>query len=423
MADKIIEISREDFDGMTVTQKEVFSKAIEAGSCKIIEEVGLTQKQVKDVVDEAFEPVRKELESLKSQKITQSIDRGDSVGAWVKGLFKTDNGNKMSALSEVEQKAVSTFANYTTSADGGAVVPKDYADRVWELTVTNDGILEQVDIYNISRGNSIQIPVDETTEWDASGITAYWVTEGSAATPTKPVFKTITLQLAKLVLFLPYTEELMEDTNVNLAEYFVKKTAQKMNRELKKATLTVSAGQIISAVDSACRITVQRHTSDTFSYQDAVAMYAHMLPASKEAGTAVWVMSPPAMAALLEMEDAAGHLVFTSLFGSFGVADKPRNTMLGLRVIESGYLHALGTTGDVMLLDFTKMAAAKRGPRSDMSIHFAFDQDINILRTIVRYAARWTLSAPYKTETGIKLSPVIILGSHTDTGSNIVDSI
>ena len=401
-----IEITREDFDALNDKQQKNF---VAAGATII-------EPSVKDMVASAMQPIVKELETIKKQTFKTEEVKGLN-GAWVKGLIAPEK------LSEVEKKAVSTYANYTTSADGGATVPLSYANRAWELAVGQDGILQKLDMFNISAGNSIRIPVDETSEFDDVGVTAYWIGEGQAATATKPVFKTITLLLAKLVVFLPITEELVEDNNVNIESYLITKTAQKMNRQLKKGLLTTSAGQITSAIDSACRITVQRHTASTFSYQDVVAMYAAMWPESKETRKAVWVMTPGAYGKLLEMEDSAGHLVFAGGFGANNsVADAPSGSLLGLNVIQSLYLPAVGVTGDVMLLDFTQCAAARRGPRSDMSIHFAFDQDINVMRTVVRFAARWVLSAPYKTSNNVKVSPVVILGSHTDTGSNIVDA-
>lgn len=400
-----LEITREDFDALTEKQQKSF---VTAGATII-------EPSVKDMVASAMQPIVKELETIKKQTFRTEEIKGLN-GAWVKGLISPDK------LTDVERKAVTTYANYTTSADGGATVPVTYSDRVWELAVTKDRILESLDMFNISAGNSIRIPVDETSEFDDTGVTAYWVGEGQAATATKPVFKTITLLLAKLVTFLPITEELVEDNNVNIENYLITKTAQKMNRQLKKGILMVSAGQITSAIDSACRITVSRNVAGTFSYQDVITMYASMWPESKETRKAVWVMTPGAYGKLLEMEDSAGHLVFAGGFGANNsVADAPSGSLLGLEVIQSLYLPAVGVTGDVMLLDFSMCAAARRGPRSDMSIHFAFDQDINVMRTVVRFAARWTLSAPYSTSNGVKVSPVVILGGHDDTGSNIVN--
>lgn len=376
-----------------------------------IEKVGLSEAEVKSIVDGVTAPFVAEMKAIRESK--EVAAKAPTANELAGMCFKKLAGKKLSAA---EQKAITTYANETTAADGGNVVPKEYASEILRLAVTDDQILSRLRSWTISLGNSIQIPCDETAPWRAAGVTAYWGTEGVAKTQSKPVFKIITLTLEKLYTFVPATDELLEDNNVNVASYIADKAAMNIKGALLKAVLYTgsTANQVKSMKNSGCTLTVARTVANTVSFTDIARMYGAMWPESVSSERAVWIANPKIMSHILTMEDTSGHLVFMPQ----GISGKPYPTLLGMPFIATGHLPTVGTECDLMLVDPSQYILASRDPKSDESIHFAFDQDMTVFRVVARYAGQIWLSDDYKTQSNDQYSFVVILGDTTSTGTN-----
>jgi HK97 family phage major capsid protein len=66
-------------------------------------------------------------------------------------------------------------------ADGGFLVPTEFATDIAKLSLDADNFLTRTDQVPVS-GNSITFPSDETTPWGSNGVRAYWAAEAAAAT-------------------------------------------------------------------------------------------------------------------------------------------------------------------------------------------------------------------------------------------------
>jgi HK97 family phage major capsid protein len=119
--------------------------------------------------------------------------------------------------------APAAYGNEASGQDGGFLVPPEFSQQIFRLSLGEDSLLPLTDNVEIS-GNSMAFPKDETTPWGTNGIRAYWQGEASSASATKPVLGLSTLRLKKLMALVPTTDELLDDANA-LTSYLPEKVA------------------------------------------------------------------------------------------------------------------------------------------------------------------------------------------------------
>jgi HK97 family phage major capsid protein len=83
-----------------------------------------------------------------------------------------------------------------------------------------------------------------------------------------------------------------------------------------------------------------------------------------------------------------------------GARTTPYATLKGRPAFPVEYCATLGTTGDIMLIDFSQMAAIEKDAmQADQSIHVRFNTNENTFRFIYRFDAQPTWNSaltPYK---------------------------
>jgi HK97 family phage major capsid protein len=99
--------------------------------------------------------------------------------------------------------APGSFANEASGQDGGFLVPPQFSQQIFKLSLGEDSLLPMTDNVEIS-GNSMAFPKDETTPWGTNGIRAYWQGEAASAIASKPVLGLATLRLKKLMALSPH---------------------------------------------------------------------------------------------------------------------------------------------------------------------------------------------------------------------------
>ena len=89
--------------------------------------------------------------------------------------------------------APATFGSEGSAQDGGFLVPPQFAQEIFQLSLGEDSLLPMTDNVEIT-GNTMAFPKDETTPWGTNGIRAYWQGEAASAIGTKPVLGLSTLR-------------------------------------------------------------------------------------------------------------------------------------------------------------------------------------------------------------------------------------
>lgn len=114
-----------------------------------------------------------------------------------------------------------------TNADGGYTVPRALLNEVVRIANDTYGIARR-DMRYIpfsGPGNTLDIPNV------ASGITTYWTDEKVKKRASQPAFGLLSLTLKKLAVIVPMTDELLEDSQVNLNTLIGELVAESMAME------------------------------------------------------------------------------------------------------------------------------------------------------------------------------------------------
>jgi len=290
--------------------------------------------------------------------------------------------------------APTTWGSGGIGADGGFAVPPDFRSEIQEKVMAEDTLFGLTDRL-ITSSNSITVPVDETTPWQSSGgVLSYWTGEGSAMTQSKPSLQQRTVQLHKLTVLIPVTEELVGDAPA-LNTYLNRKAPQKITFEIDRTIIRGSgAGQPLGILNSPALISTTR-TADgnATDLADIVALYSRVYAPYRGKPSTVWLMNQDVEPSILQLNSSTSNNVY---FGqpNAGVPAAPGQTLLGHRIIYTQACSASATVGDVIFAALGEYMTATKaeGVRTDVSMHLFFDYDMMAFRFIVRIAGMPWLS-------------------------------
>jgi HK97 family phage major capsid protein len=130
-------------------------------------------------------------------------------------------------------------------------------------------------------------------------------------------------------------------------------------------------GKPLGMLNAAAAVTVNRQTGNLVQFQDVATMYSKLTPVSMS--RAIWVHSPSVIPQLLQLKDGANRAIFISI--DQGITKRPNWALLGLPTFCTEKLPALGTKGDLLLLDPALYVIGDR-----MQIEIAVSEHVNFLR-------------------------------------------
>jgi HK97 family phage major capsid protein len=305
----------------------------------------------------------------------------------------------------------STYGSEGVGADGGFLVPTEFSSEIFSNSLEGDALLPLTDNINIG-SNSMVFPADETTPWGSNGIRAYWDGEAAAATETKPVLKSNTLRMNKLVALVPVTDELLSDGNA-VASYLTNKTAESIRWKSNDAIINGTGAGMPEGITNSGAIISQAkegsQTADTINKENVAKMLGR-LPASSM-GRAVWLINNDAYNQLITM-NSGNELIWMP--PSSGMVGAPAGTLLGRPVIVSQSCQTLGDLNDIILADFGSYRTITKagGVETATSMHLYFDSNATAFRATFRMDGQSSVSGAYSPANGSStLSPFVALAA------------
>lgn len=404
-----------DADGNEVAVKSLWESRkrdrMNIGSTQLAEENAALREQLaqKDVEDE--------LVGRKTAVITNVRDRGeDDPKMGFKRLGEFFQSVKKACVpggatdERLNKATLSSYANENVGADGGYLVPTEYADKIFANIWADDGLLGLTDQMEVAR-NSMTFVVDETTPWGSSGVQTYWVEEGSAITQSKPSLKYDTLRLSKIAALCPATDELLSDANA--AESLLANRAGDAIRYAVEDTILhgTGAGQPLGILNAGCLVTQAKKSgqaADTIVAENILNMYSRML--HRPGGNAVWVVNADCLPQLFSMSLNNNPLYLPNM----QMADAPYGTLMGRPIVISQHANTLGDLGDIFFADFSQYVTVVKAGGIDAarSMHLWFDQSVEAFRFQMRIAGQpWMGSAVDSDNSAADVSPFVTLAA------------
>lgn len=284
-------------------------------------------------------------------------------------------------------------------ADGGFLVPEELRSEL---------VLASLQ-YAIVRPRALNIPmgtlrtgvpaVDGGTSNAASimgGFIAHWEAEDAdlSADEDDPTYQRIWLEAWKLVAYGEAPNELMDDSPA-FGVYLSAVLPQAMAwYEDKKLIGGNGAGEPEGFLNAPCKIMVTRATSSHVEFADLPKMVARLLP--QGLARACWVCSPDALTDLLNSYLAVGSPTTQALPGTSWLwFDGTTWRLLGMPLLPTELVPALGSTGDLSLVDFgAYLLGTRQLLQLDVSEHFKFPFDVSAIRARSRVDGRMWLRDP-----------------------------
>jgi HK97 family phage major capsid protein len=271
-----------------------------------------------------------------------------------------------------------------TNADGGYLLPVDKRELL-RLLAPPEMVHSRCDII-FTPSNATTIPVDEDPVWSSS-LAAGDVVEAAALTEGKTAFGTVDISLVKRGALARVTREMLED-NTGIGEHVITKLTGKL--AWKCHALAVAAFIAAPSKKQVAK-TGGAAVGSAPDIANVQAMWTSMLIPMRE--KAVWLANPQIETKL------QGLLIPGSTIPAYmpanGLADAPNGKLFGRPIYFIEGLPAVGTEGDLMLVDPTSFFCVMKsaGPRIAVSTEAEFKNDVVCYSGYVRCAFKSKFTA------------------------------
>ncbi len=334
-------------------------------------------------------------ETLKQFSQAQSLARKHAVPA----LFGTgDNGDPRKCFGDwllacarndaryLEKHYGSSFVAWQTKAalsessgvTGGYTVPPEFFDQLMAIVAELAFIRPRAFVLPMA-GANLQIPYLDITTVPSAGVSPffgglqmYWTAESQTRLETEPQFKQLELKAWELSGYCVSSNVLLQDSVVGLEKFLMTLFAKSIAWFEEYAFLQGNgAGKPQGMLPAGATLTKTRDYANQVTFNDVTTMWAKLLPSSWS--TAIWVFSPSVVPQLLQLKDGANRAIFISI--DQGATKTPVWSLLGRPAFPSEKLPALGTKGDLMLLDPSLYVIGDR-----QQIEIAASEHVNFLK-------------------------------------------
>lgn len=323
------------------------------------------------------------------------------AGAAMSGGTQVDGRLKWDSLTAATGGAVAGIAS-----DGGFLIQKDFSNTILSRMNEIGNIKSRVNTIPISaNSDGLELyAVDETSRATGSrwgGVQVYWGAEADAATAKKPKVRRMMLELKELIGLAYASNRLLRDASA-LGAIFTQAFSEEMNFMIEDSLINGDGvGKPLGVLNSGAVVSVAKETGQaagTILYENIVKMYSRCWLRSRP--NAVWIYNQDIEPQLMTMSIGVGTSGQPVYLPAGGASATPYATLMGRPAFPVEYCATLGTTGDIMLIDFSQMAAIEKDAmQADQSIHVRYTTNENTFRFIYRYDAQPTWSSaltPFK---------------------------
>ena len=210
--------------------------------------------------------------------------------------------------------------------------------------------------------------------------------EGDTVNKTRPKFRRVEFDLKKLMSIMYMTDELIQDSTALTAI-----AGQAFSEEVMFMTEDSifegsGAGQPLGFMNAPCTVQVakvQGQSAGTIVKENIDSMWARMWNRSRK--NAVWLINQDAEPQLNQLNQAVGTGGQLVYLPPGGLSSAPYASLYGRPMVATEYNSALGTPGDIALVDLSQYTLIdKGGVQAATSMHVAFLTDEMAFRITYR---------------------------------------
>ncbi len=302
---------------------------------------------------------------------------------------------KVLARGGVPQSLIKALQEGDDTA-GGFLVPEEFQAEVIRYGTEAAIIRPRARAFPMA-SNSLTLPKLDQSNYKFAGIEINWEgDEGETKEESQPKFGRITLKLGKMIGLCPISDDLLQDSAINLANFLVSIFGEAIAYEEDKQFLTGNGMKKPLGIVTCAGNEVTRDTALRILITDVISMW-ETLPAWATAG-AVWITTKAGVGQLMRMRAdaiAAADELGGMFFQPSMRADVP-SVLLGSSILMTDKLPGVGYRGDLILADLSAYYIGDRGGLMvASSIHDRFRQDETVFRFVKRVDGQCALNKAF----------------------------
>lgn len=352
-------------------------------------------------------------------KSAKDEKRFNSLGEFLGAVYNATRGTVDSRL--IESRSPTGMGEIKPS-DGGFAVQTDLLGELVKRTYEKSLIASRCRKIPIgAKSNALEyLGIDETSRVTGSrmgGVRAYWAAEAATVTATNPKFRKSRMSLEKLMAFIYMTDELLQDTTAMDAlasEVIGDELAWMVDDAVLNGT---GSGKPLGIMQSPALVSIAKETNQTAGtivYENLLKMWTRMWAPSR--ANSVWFINQDCEQQLMTMAFVIGVSGVPVYMPAGGATAAPYSTIFGRPVIPVEQTKTIGTTGDIILSDYSQYMLIDKGNiDGESSIHVRFLYDEQVFRFVYRCNGQpiWNAALTPATGSVNTLSPYIALATRS----------
>lgn len=293
---------------------------------------------------------------------------------------------------------------------GGYMVPTEFRNELLSVPPEEQIVRPLVKVKIPAGGSSpdagVTIPsLDQTSSSNNyGGVEVVWINEGDEKPETGAALRDITLTPHEVAGLITITDKLLRNWQ----------SADALLKQLLRGAISAAEDHAFirgngvnkpqGVLNSPAAITIPRTTANLIKYADVVAMVAKKL--MRGGTSSIWIAAQSVLPQLTLLVGPDNQLVWKpDAVGGFA------GTLLGYPLKWNNRSPALGTKGDLMLIDWSiYLIKDGSGPFVAASEHVLFKQNKTVIKAFWNVDGQGWLTEPITEENGYTVSPFIILG-------------
>jgi len=177
----------------------------------------ISEKIVKNFMEGVADQRKK---AIDGNPVEKDPEKDESTRAFMKALLAGD-------IAKCKAMTTSATGDSPDDANTGLLIPDELKDEVLRIAETQYGLARREMLYLpfSGPGNTRKIPALGTS------VSVYWTDEQGKKKSTQPKFALVTQTLKKLAAMVPFTEEILEDSLINLTQLIAALFAEAVAKE------------------------------------------------------------------------------------------------------------------------------------------------------------------------------------------------
>jgi HK97 family phage major capsid protein len=259
----------------------------------------------------------------------------------------------------------------TSGTTGGYTVPPEFSTGIFR-DIAEQSIFRNAGAYiQPMTAATMLLPLPAATTVPSAagippwfgGMTFGYNVEAATLVETEPTFNMVELRANELSGYITISNPLLDDGGAPL-EGFLRRIFANCAAWVEDYFFLNGngVGKPMGVLNAACAISVTRGTANKIQQADVSAMIGKLIPSSFT--RAAWIVAVDAVNQLTQLADASGRSSFVPNDGIENLAQrtgKPIGSLLSLPVYPTEKTPALGTKGDLILLDPALYVIGDRG--------------------------------------------------------------